>query len=160
MGNVWELDQECWNYIPRSDNFKRLDQAINSDVARALINIPMGKVDQLSWSTRQYWSHLNERVEWELCCQLFNSWFEKFLDKVAWSRKLIKKIASVPGALHKASEIYGNSIKSWKSISSIHGNRKSCIMRALDHQAQYMHTRNASMGSATGGSRGSMDPPE
>ena len=30
---------------PRSDNFKRLDQAINSDVARVLINIPMGKVD-------------------------------------------------------------------------------------------------------------------
>ena len=53
-GNEWEM---YWNLIkmygkyipiPRSDNFKRLDQAINSDVARALINIPMGKVDQLS----------------------------------------------------------------------------------------------------------------
>ena len=31
-----------------SNNFKRLDQAINSDVARALINSPIGKVDQLS----------------------------------------------------------------------------------------------------------------
>ena len=78
--------------------FQRLDQAINSDVARALFNIPMGKVDQLSWSTRQYWSHLNKRVKRELCCQLFNSWFKKFLDQVAWSRKLIKKIASVTGA--------------------------------------------------------------
>ena len=51
-GNEWgmygNLIKMYGKYIPRSDNFKRLDQAINSDVARALINIPMGQVDQLS----------------------------------------------------------------------------------------------------------------
>ena len=92
------LDQECWKSIHCSDNFKQLDQAINSDVARAFINIPMGKVDQLSWSTRQYWSHLNERLERELCCQ-FHTSIQFLIQEISWSRKLIKKIASVTGAL-------------------------------------------------------------
>ena len=69
-----------------------------SDVARALINIPMGKVDQLSWSTRQYWSHLNERVERELSCQ-FHTFIQLLIQEISWSSRLIKKIASVTGAL-------------------------------------------------------------
>ena len=41
-GNVWEIDRESWKNSLCSNNFKRLDQAIISDVARALINIPIG----------------------------------------------------------------------------------------------------------------------
>ena len=45
--NVWELDQEYWKYIPRSDNFKQLDQAINSDVARVQVVLNVR-----SWDSR------------------------------------------------------------------------------------------------------------
>ena len=45
-----ELDQESLKSIPSSNNY----QAIIGDEARALINIPMGKIDQLSRSARQY----------------------------------------------------------------------------------------------------------
>ena len=72
----------------------QLDQAIISDVARALINIPMGKVDQNFLD----WSHLNERVERELCCQS-HTFIQLLIQQISWSSRLIKKIASVTGAL-------------------------------------------------------------
>ena len=79
------MSGEC----PRSDNFKRLDQAINSDVlvARALINIPMGKVDQLSWSTRLFITL--ERKSWK---RVVLPAIKLLIQEISLSSRLIKKV--------------------------------------------------------------------
>ena len=50
--NCYKLYTQCWPYQifvhGALHYFKRLDQAINSDVANSLINISKEKVDQLS----------------------------------------------------------------------------------------------------------------
>ena len=78
-GNEWKLDQESWKSISCSNNFNWHDQANKllyfKHVERVFINIPMGKVYQLSWSTRQSWSHLNERDERELLLCLRHDYF-------------------------------------------------------------------------------------
>ena len=75
---------------PLLNNFKQLDQASNSDVAHTFNSMSMGKIDQLSWSTLQYWSHLNERVERELCCQ-FHTFIQLLIQEISWSSPLTKK---------------------------------------------------------------------
>ena len=67
-----------------------IDQAINSDVARALKNIPMGKVNQLSWSTRQYWSVITlERKSWK---RVVLPAIQLLIQEISWSSRLIKKV--------------------------------------------------------------------